>query len=114
MKLITQLTNEAKQSLSFTLDNGSVIAFTIEYVDNQQGWFYSATHTASGFAVSNRRLVMSPNLLRAFREIIPFGFMCSTSDGQEPIFQDDFSNGRAKFYLLNAADVLVAEQVIHA
>lgn len=114
MKLINELTNEAKQTLQFILDDGSVINFSMQYIDNQQGWFYSFSHSTSGFSVNNRRMVTSPNMIRAFREILPFGFMCFTTDGQEPIFQSDFSSGRAKFYLLNAADVILAEEVIHA
>lgn len=112
MILINELTNQAKQSLNFTLSDGSVILFSMNYVDSEQGWFYSVSYLSKGFVIENRRMVMSPNMLRAFREIIPFGFMCATTDGQEPIFQNDFVNGRASFYLLNAADVVLAEEVI--
>jgi hypothetical protein len=114
MILINEITNQAKQTFVFTLTDGSNVAFSMTYVDNQQGWFYSVSHASTGFAVSNRRMVMSPNMLRAFREIIPFGFMVATTDGEEPIFQNDFVNGRASFYLLNAADLPIAEQVISA
>lgn len=112
MTQITEITNQAKQNLRLGLADGTTVSFTLFFKDNQKGWYYSVSHEATGFAVNNRRLVMSPNMLRAFRRIIPFGLSCVTRDGQEPIFQDDFITARASFYLLDSADVLAAEAVL--
>jgi len=114
MKQITEITAEAKQSLRLGLEDGTTVDLSLVFKDNQKGWYYSIVDTSRSFAVSNRRLVTSPNLLRAQRRIIPFGIACSTRDGQEPIFQNDFTTGRASFYILDQADVLAAEEVINA
>lgn len=114
MRLINEINTDAYQSFKFGLDNGAVVDFTLRFVDNQKGWFYSVTYAPTGFSALNRRLVATPNLLRAFRNILPFGLALTTTDGQEPVFQEDFVNGRAKLYLLNEADVTEAERVIHA
>ncbi|RTL04651.1 hypothetical protein EKK58_10095 [Candidatus Dependentiae bacterium] len=110
MRLITSFTADPTQSISLVLDDGSKVNFTMRYISNQVGWFYSIEY--GSFVVNNRRIVTSPNMLRAFRGIINFGIGVSTADGYEPIYIDDFSNGRASFYLLNEADVLAVEQAI--
>ena len=110
MTLITSITDSANQTLGLLLEDGSKVTLNLTYKSNQQGWFYSLTW--GSISMNNRRLVASPNLLRAFRDIIPFGFACVTSDGYEPIFIDDFSTGRAKFYLLNSTDIGLVETTI--
>lgn len=113
MKTINEFTSEPKQKHVLTLEDGTVINITFEYRANQIGWFMSLTY--EGRAFNNRRIVTSPNMLRQFKNIIPFGLGCSTTDGGEPTFQEDFSSKRAIFYLLNADDVQgVEDNIINA
>ena len=107
MKQIKSFTNAPSQSWQIILDDGSMINFSMWYCDNQKGWFYSFSYGT--FVVHNRRMVTSPNLLRQFREILPFGFALLTTDNQEPVFIDDFANGRVSFYVLNSDDVAAVE-----
>lgn len=109
MKLITALSNSSNQSIVLALDNGTKVTMTLRYYSNQQGWYYDLDYPDASFNVVNRRLVTSPNMLRAFRDIIPFGLSVTTSDGYEPIFIGDFVSGRTQIYLLNAADVAAVE-----
>lgn len=110
MKTINELTVEPKQNHVFSLEDGSVINVTFEYRANQIGWFISFTYEGQSF--NNRRIVTSPNMMRQFKDLIPFGFACSTTDGGEPTFQTDFENKRAVFYLLNEDDVVAVESDI--
>ena len=112
MKKINTISNRGKQTTQLLLDDGSVVVMELKYVDNNQGWMYSLTHSTSGFSVVNRRIVNSPNLLRAFRNVIDWGISCTTTDLQEPIFLDDFYTGRASLYLLNETDVSDIEELI--
>jgi hypothetical protein len=111
MTLIDSITDQANQTIGLILDSGVKITMTLVYKSNQQGWFYSLSQ-GSVSLFKNRRMVASPNMLRAFRDVLPFGLACATSDGYEPIFADDFSSGRAKLYLLNAADLAIVESTI--
>lgn len=111
MKKITALTNDAKQLLNLVLDDSSKVSMSINYVPSQDGWFYSLTY-GTIFQVNNKRLVNSPNFLRAFREIIPFGLACTVIDGYEPVYQNDFTSGRVSMYLLNSEDVSQVETLI--
>lgn len=112
MKIITSFTTDPFQKLALILDDGSKVDFSLQYITNQLGWYYSFTY--GSFAVNNRRLVTSPNMIRAFRGFLPFGLAVTTTDGLEPIYIDDFISGRASFYLLNSEDVADVEALIAA
>lgn len=110
MKRISSITNDAKQVVNLVLDDGSRVNMSLEFCPNQLAWFYSLTR--GSFSVKNRRLVNSPNLLRQFRNIIPFGICCTVVDGYEILYQDDFVNGRVNLYTLNSNDVVETETLI--
>jgi hypothetical protein len=112
MNKINSLTGDANQSMTLKLEDGTFVNFTLSYFSSQDGWYYSLSY--GNFSLSNRRLVVNPNLLRAYRNILPFGIACNTTDGYEPIFQNDFSSGRASFFLLNSSDVIAVEEYLNA
>ncbi len=111
MTLINAIGAQAGQQIDLILPDNSVITgFKMQYMDNNQGWFFSLTYKT--FVINNMRVVVSPNILRAFRNVIPFGLALDTTDGYENLFINDFSNGRASLYLLDAADVQSVEDII--
>lgn len=110
MRLLNNLTNDTQQILTIVLEDGTPIPASLQYISNQQGWFISLSHPL--LTLTNRRIVASPNMLRAFREIIPFGLACTTTDGYEPIYVDDFSSARASLYTLNKQDIIIVESTI--
>lgn len=110
MKQITSITNDANQLLSLVLDDGSKVNMKLCYWPSQLGWFYSLSK--GNFVVNNQRLVNSPNLLRAYRNIITFGICCTVVDGYEPVYQNDFKSDRVSLYILNEADILETETLI--
>lgn len=113
MKKINELTSQPKQNHVFTLEDGTVINITFEYRSNQSGWFISFSYLTRTF--NNRRIVNSPNMLRQFKDLIPFGFACTVTGGGEPTFKIDFESKRAVFYLLNEEDVqFVEDEIINA
>lgn len=110
MKALNFFNGDSKQTAEFVLDDGGIVTFLMFYSPNQQGWFYSIQY--GEFISNNRRLVVSPNMLRQFRNRIPFGLACTSVDGYEPVYQTDFQNQRINLYLLSQADVLQAETLI--
>lgn len=100
MKIIEGITGDASQNFSLVLPDGKEAQISLIYRDGQKGWFYSITYGTT-FTVYNRRLVNSLNMLRAFRNKIPFGIACIVKDGMEPRAQDDFTSGRVELYILN-------------
>lgn len=98
MNLLNTLSNDARQTQTIPVPDGSQIFFRIEYRENQAGWFYSLNWKT--VSINNRRLVCSPNILRQFRRVLPFGFFVTSKDGLEPIYAEDFSSQRVLVYFL--------------
>lgn len=63
-----------------------------------------STQTNS-FELNGRRLVTTPNLLRQFQDIIPFGLAVVTQGNIEPTTQTAFSDGTVTFLLLGEEDI---------
>lgn len=110
MTYINTITSDPVQSMTLKLDTGDSVILSLSYFESQRGWFYGITYGT--FAIYNKRVVTGVNMLRGFRNLLPFGFACITNDGYEPVFKEDFSNGRAKFLLLNPADINSVEDVL--
>ena len=94
------------------LEDGSRIDLAISYRPGQLGWFADLTYGA--FELTNFRLTCSANALRQYRALIPFGLAVVVAEGREPFYQTDLSDGSAQIYLLDAADVARAEQLVFA
>lgn len=110
MNLITNITDDVNQTSGIILDDGSTVQVTLSYIPAQKGWFISFSY--GYFEVDLMRVVVSPNLLRKFRKIIPFGIAVTTLDGYEVVNQNDFTSGRASMYFLNSNDVTQTETLI--
>lgn len=111
MKQITAISDDVKQNMSIVLDDGTKLVINLEYISSQKGWFMSLVYGTT-LTINNRRIVTSPNMLRAFRNVIPFGIGCTTADQGEPIYKDDFSSGRSSLYVLNSDDVAYVEETV--
>ncbi len=104
---LTQLGNEPKQQLEMILANQEQVRLYFEYKANQLGWFFSFEYDNEKY--QNIRLTTSYNTLRAYRNWLPFGLRCDTTDDEEPMYIDDFLIGYAKVYLLTKQDVQAIE-----
>lgn len=111
MLLVTELTNDAKQQHSFILPSGLNVDVYFEYKPLQVGWFMSISYLTT-FTARNIRIVTSPNILHQFKNIIPFGMACFVDANAEPLLQDDFLSGRARFFILDADDVELYSEVL--
>lgn len=107
---ITTLTEDPNQLQKIILSDGSVITFTFNYSANQKGWFYSLSYLNK--VVLNRRLVVGPNLLRAFRNILPFGLACTSTDGYEPVLLNDFISERVKLTVTTIEENAEIEEIL--
>ena len=113
MNLINNITDQTAQTFSVTLADGSRATINLAYWPQQLGWYYDVTWSTGPFPILGRRVVTSPNMLRQFRNQIPFGLMVITTDNQEPINQDDFSTGYAQMILLDQDDIATIEATIY-
>ena len=110
MKLLT-FTKDARQSSRIVLSAGGSFSITLEYIEASQGWTYALSY-GDNFSINGMRLVCGFNILRQWRNILPFGLAVISEDGYEPVFQDDFYTGRVSVYVLDAAEIVSAEELI--
>lgn len=103
MTILTGITSEPKQQLSFVLEDGSRVAMFMQYRPQQEGWF--ADFSLGDWEVKGLRLTASPNILVKWQKLVPFGLAIITARNVEPLNVTDFINGVVTMYLLNADDV---------
>ena len=119
MNALNGLTSQPTQTASVTLPDGSRVSLTLAWRPQQAGWFYDLTWPGSdafptGFESLGRRLVTSANLLRQFRNLIPFGLAVFTADGADPGTVDALADGTATVCLLNSDDVAALEASVYS
>lgn len=103
MRQLTGFTDQPRQASIVTIDDGSRATLLLEYKPNQNGWFFSITR--EDFVLNGVRLVPSPNILRQWKELLPFGLLVATTNNAEPFNQSDFADGFCELYLLDADEV---------
>ena len=99
MQQITTLSDEYKQNFKIELET--------EYRPNHLGWFFFFEY--KNFKKSNIRLCTADNLLRGYRNVLPFGLAVITTDGGEPYGVEDFLSEYCTLYLLEESDVVAVE-----
>lgn len=103
MKQITEISNDPKQKFEVVTEDNQSFELILEYSDQQAGWFYSITF--GDLVINGSRVVTGLNILRNYRNILPFGISIVTDNLSEPIFIDDFSTQRVLFFLLTEEEV---------
>lgn len=112
MYQITQLDNNPKQEITMILEDNSRVTFNFEYKSNQMGWFFGVKY--QDYNYQNIRLVTAYNLLRAYRNYLPFGLRVDTQGAEEPTDLNDFINGFSVVFLLTKEDIETVEKNYYA
>ena len=110
MKQITEIGQEASQKLTLIGENGERITLNLSYKPSQQSWYFGIEYLS--FSLHGMKLVNSPNILRQYANLVPFGISCLLVDKTDPYFIDDFTSGRAVINLLNESEVALVEDKI--
>lgn len=112
MYLIQQVTSDPLQRQTLILNDGTSLTITIYFRPLQYGWFITELVYGS-FTLQGLRITVSPNMLRQFKNQIPFGLGCFGNNvKREPTLQQDFSSGAFSLYILSAAEVLSFESFL--
>ncbi len=110
MNLIDNLSSEANQLTRLILPDGTQVDFNLIYRPTIGRWMLNVSRGT--FSVDGLNICVFPNLLSQWRELIPFGLACVTTDGADPVYIDDFSSGRAQLFLLTQDEVASVEATI--
>lgn len=100
---LTEITDAPKQKFVVVLENNETFDLLLEYSENVEAWYMSVTY--NNFVLSGKKIVKHPNLLRQFKNIIPFGIGIDV----EPYFLKDFLTKRVTLNILNEDDVQLME-----
>ena len=110
MKYLNRIDAVAFQRFYLIGNAGQRIEMTLRFLPTQESWMMDIKYL--DFELNGIMVVASPNLLRAFKKIIPFGIVCNCPDEVDPAFINDFSSQRCNLYLLSAAEVDEMEEKI--
>lgn len=111
MKRITEITDSAIQTLNIVGENNERITLNLRYMPTQQGWYFNLSY--EDFTVNGCRLVNHVNCLNSYKNLLPFGIFCTSANGLDPTFIDDFTTGRNSVYLLTNDDVDNIEVIVN-
>lgn len=115
MKQINTFTDATDQQMTITLDDGSTVQLEFIYRAGVQRWFVDVIHPSiPGGSLRGYGVSIGPNILRPWRNLIPFGMLVQALDFIDPIQATDFQSGRVLVYILSAAEVQTIEQTIYA
>lgn len=103
MYIVQQITSDPFQVQTLVLPDGTTTMITMLFVPMQFGWFITNL-TYGSFVLNGVRISNSPNILNQFRNQIPFGLACYSTQNREPMLQQDFSSGASILYILTAAE----------
>lgn len=110
MTQIDNITEQANQTTQVVLPDGSILTVALQYNGSTERWTMDVSHTL--LTVNGMNVSCHPNMLREWRNVIPFGLACTTLSGYDPTNVQDFTNGQAQLYVLTAADVQDVEATI--
>ena len=107
MILVTNLTNNPMQQ--FVLDGiaGISVSILLRFMPRVQIWNMDISW--NNFEAQGIPLLCSPNLLRQWQNIIPFGMACTNIYKLDPYTVNDFSNNSSSLFLLDSSDVAAVE-----
>lgn len=86
---------------------GVQIGVMLRFMPRIQCWVMDISY--GSFVAQGIPIVCSPNLLRQWINIIPFGIACTNIYQLDPYTVNDFADGTASLYLLDSDDTAAVE-----
>lgn len=101
------LSEAPKQQFNAPITGGYDTAeIYLEFKPLQNAWFMDLTW--GDFVLKNERVSNSPNLLRQFRDLIPFGIFVAGRDDIDPLLITSWT-GDNEFWILDSTDLEYVE-----
>ena len=104
MLLIKNISADTKQLQTLVLPDGSSFQLTLYFVPMQLGWFITNL-TYGDFVINYLRITNNPNMLRQWKNQIPFGLACFSKGNREPSFIEDFESNNSQLFILTKSEV---------
>lgn len=109
MTRIDNLTNSADQTTTLILPDNTAATLRLRFRARTKRWIADVGYAGKSFQVYGMNVCCFPNIMRSWRDILPFGIAFMTADFTDPFDINDFISGRCQVFLLNSADVAAVE-----
>lgn len=107
MRKVTSLNDTYKQQFQFLISGYDSVDIIIEFKPLQEGWFFQSIIWGN-FSVYQERIGVSPNLLRQWANVIPFGILVIGPDAIDPFSQDAWLQGW-EMHILDETEIIEVE-----
>lgn len=108
MLYLNKITNDPSQNMNLTGIPGVSVSMALRYLPRMRLWMMSLAWENT--IINGIIITAAPNMLRAFKNLIPFGLSCLTTNGLDPYGLQDFSTQAANLYLLDTTEVAQIEE----
>ena len=112
MQQLNSFSDNADQIVSFPLADGTTVTMEWIYRAGSQRWTINIQHPS--LTLNGVNVCVGPNILRQWRNLIPFGIAVTSSTGLDPINATDLEDGTVSIFMLDAAEVDQVESEILA
>lgn len=109
---IQNITDYPNQGKSLVLPDGTRIQIEIQFFPLRKCWFINRL-TYEDFVLNTFKIVAGVNILRQFKNQIPFGLGCYSPDQRDPQFAEDFSEGNIELFILTQEEVQAYEDSLN-
>lgn len=107
MNLLNKISSDARQQFTLIGAAGEQISFFLYFMPSQNAWCCDIAW--NDFKVQGLQIVVGPNILRQWRNVITFGIACYSTDAYDPQYLNDFLTGRIRLYTLSSDDIAAVE-----
>lgn len=112
MQIVTSLTNEPNQLHTLILENNDTADLRLYYFARMQSWYIDLEYGEK--VIKGLKVVLSPNLLRQFRKVLPFGLSFFADNSYvEPFEIEAFSSNRVQMGIINKEEIQDIEENIY-
>lgn len=111
MNQIQQITSDAYQTQTLILPSGTPVTIVFYFMPQQYAWTIQSL-TYGSFTLQGIKIVNSLNVLHQWRNQLPFGIACMSSNNRDPSQLQDFSSGACALYVLSQAEVAQVQSML--
>lgn len=112
MTRVDNLTDSSDQATTLILPDNTPVSLRLRFRPRTGRWIADVGYATNNFQVNGLNICCFPNVMRPWREVLPFGIAFMTADFTDPFQLQDFATGRVAVYLLTADDVAQVESTI--
>lgn len=102
---IQNITSYPYQGKSLVLPDGTRVEIDIQFFPLRKCWVIKRL-SYQDFLLHSYKIVNGTNILRQFKNILPFGLACYDPSGRDPQFLEDFTEqGSHRLFILTQDEV---------